>query len=107
MQIVADKAFLQGIIDRAFAIGDSIDGAVDVAMKGTGLGMVQPSPEELATFFMDQQKKYPPQPWTTPDGRTIVGSPWILALGVVDGGEEWLKKFEKWSQATPDVAGGL
>lgn len=106
MQTTINADFLKGVVQRAEELGEALAEAVETATEGAGIGMAQPSREELAAFFFKQQKLYPPEPWITPDGRTVVASPWVLALGVVDGGDEWIRRFLSFINEQPVMGAG-
>ena len=57
-------------------------------------GMVEPTPEQLAAFFFEMQRLWPPMPFRYPGGRVVTATPWILALGECENGDEWLKQFD-------------
>lgn len=70
---------------------------IKASIGTTPEGASQPSDEELASFFFHQQKLYPPQLFTYPDGTQAFASPWILALDYATNGKEWLQKFERFT----------
>ena len=74
------------------------------ASFGEVKGAVEPSPEVLAAFFFEQQALWPPVAFRYPDGRVVTASPWILALGECENGDEWLGKFDRFIQRN---GGGL
>ncbi len=67
-------------------------------------GMVEPTAEEFAAYLFEMQKLWPPQTFGYPDGRTVTASPWILALGQCENGDEWLDKFNRFIERN---GGGL
>lgn len=56
-------------------------------------GMVEPDPEELAAFFAEMTVLYPPVPFRYPDGKVVVASPWVLALGECANGSDWINRY--------------
>ena len=82
------------VIDLAADQIDAFLEASDAAVEEVS-GMVEPTAEELAAFFFEMQKLWPPTAFNYPDGRVVTASPWILALGECENGDEWLAKFNR------------
>lgn len=85
------------IVDMASDEIDSFLANVEQSL-GDVEGMVEPNPEELAAFFFKQSGLYPPVAFRYPDSKVVFASPWILALGECDNGDEWLRKFDRFVQ---------
>ena len=58
-------------------------------------GLVRPDDETFMQWVMAMQQKYPPQPFQTPFGTTVVESAWILMLPYVAGGDAVLARINE------------
>lgn len=86
---------MQKVVDEAVQLADSTVEGVRRLVGDSGIGMGEPDDQELAAFFFQKLHEEPPEPFVLPDGRVVTISPWILALGFADGGDEWLKRFNR------------
>ena len=84
---------IETVTDLAAAAIDAFLEASEEAVEEVS-GMVEPTAEQLAAFFFEMQTLWPPMPFRYPDGRVVTASPWILALGECENGDEWLKRFD-------------
>lgn len=92
-----DANYQIDVTKLAIGMADSLIEGVKTSLGLTPSGASQPSDEELAAFVFHQQRLYPPQLFTYPDGTQIFASPWILALEFAENGKEWLQKFERFT----------
>lgn len=95
MTITYDGEYVDTVVAEGVALIEGRIKGVDAMLGKTAAGMEEPRDEDLAAFFFQQQKMYPPEPFTFPDGRTVVASPWILALGFCEDGDTWIRRFER------------
>lgn len=60
-------------------------------------GIVRPDDSTFMEWVMAMMRQYPPQQFTTPEGRVVNESPWILMLSLpnVAGGAEILKRINR------------
>jgi hypothetical protein len=92
---IYDDAYQKDVVKQAISLGESMVEGVKETLGITPAGASSPTDDELAAFFFHQQTVYPPQLFTYPDGTQVFASPWILALDFVEGGKEWLARFER------------
>lgn len=95
MAIVYDADYVKTVADLAEADLQSIVQGVAYAAGDSAVGMEPPSAQELAAFFFHQSTMYPPQTFIYPDGHTVTGSPWILALEFCENGQDWVSRFNR------------
>jgi hypothetical protein len=93
-QTYDDKYF-----EDVVALGKEMMGQMEEGVRAMlGLspaGATEPTEEQLAAFFFQQQEMYPPEVFVYPDGTQLRASPWILALEYCENGKEWLNKFNR------------
>lgn len=58
-------------------------------------GLVRPDDETFMQWVMAMQQKFPPQPFRTPFGTTVVESAWVLMLPYVAGGDAVLARINE------------
>jgi hypothetical protein len=64
-------------------------------LKGLPYGAQNMNDEQHVAWFAEMQKRYPPEPWITPDGQVVEVSPWLLALRYVEDGPKELRRYSK------------
>lgn len=69
----------------------------DFDRHATGLpyGAQHMTNEQHAAWFFEMMKRYPPEPWITPEGQTVTLSPWLLALQHVEDGVKEMRRFNR------------
>ena len=64
-----------------------------LAHTGPPPGLVRVDDATFMAAVQGMIDQYPPMPLSTPDGREIVESPWIVMLAYVDGGRDVLDRM--------------
>ena len=82
----AVKEAFDSVEATRLAIRDALDGPLPPGLKPI-------DDAAFMQFVMGMTKQFPPEPAITPDGRTVVESPWILMLPFVDGGKQILDRI--------------
>ena len=67
----------------------------DLLAAGTPFGSKRMTDQQHAEWFTEMLKRYPPEPWITPEGQTVMESPWLMALRFVEDGEKEARRYVK------------
>lgn len=100
MAQVYDEKYFIDVTERAKEMMVQTESGIRNALGLDPIGAADPSDEELAAFFFQQQQAFPPQLFVFPDGTQVTASPWILALEYCSNGKEWLDRFNKFMNKT-------
>ena len=90
-----DAKSIKAVVDGAAETIDAYIEDVDAALGNSAVGMAEPSDDVLLAFFAKQNALYPPAWYTLPDGREVFTSPWILAQGVTENGDDWTRRYNR------------
>lgn len=97
---VYDQQYFTDVTERGKEMMVQMESGIRTALGLDPIGAEDPSDEELAAFFFQQQEVFPPQMFVFPDGAQVNASPWILALEYCENGREWLDRFNKFMSKT-------
>lgn len=65
----------------------------DQMVEGIPFGAKRLSDAQHSAWFAEMMQRYPPEPWISPEGQTVMMSPWLLALRYVEGGEKEARRY--------------
>lgn len=98
---------LDALVDSAQALIANAEEAINANILGFAPG-AQRVQGQLALRFLEHMASiYPPQPWRTPSGETVVVSPYVAALEYVDGGKELLRAAAAAMQQSLEAMGRI
>ena len=67
--------------------------SIDSSLGDAAPGASAAKPEDIVALVFSMQAQYPAAEYIFPDGSHVFASPWILAQGLSENGQEYINPF--------------